>query len=276
MNDDRPTDDDAMRDEPMLTAGELVLGLLEGAERMAALERLGGDPAFVAEVRRWEAALAPMFTGFAEREPSRDLYPDIRVRLDRVDGGEVTPLALARPAANENTPGSVPSAWRWGALASGGVAAVLAALLLTTPALRGPPAAPAPTIAQAPPAATRMMVAQLSGDEGEPRVVASAEAGNPMLRIRVLDMPGADIAPTGSVPVLWVIAGGGAPAALGALSGGTSSAGAGAVSQIAMRTALRKLIDDGATLAITYEPSGQAEYPAPTTPIVASGIISEL
>ena len=54
--------DQPMTDETrMLLAAELVLGLLSEADRAEALEKLARDPELAAEVRRWEAHLAPLF-----------------------------------------------------------------------------------------------------------------------------------------------------------------------------------------------------------------------
>ena len=123
-------------DERMLLAAELVLGLLDSAERSDALQLLATDAAFAAEVRRWEAQLAPLFAGFDQRDPPRDLYPEIRARLDRIEShrGRHESLAGDRPdAANENVPGGVAPAWRLAAMGSAAAAAVLAAVLLISP-----------------------------------------------------------------------------------------------------------------------------------------------
>ena len=120
------------RDERMLLAAELVLGLLDDGERAHALELLAQDPGFAEQVRRWEAHLAPLFAGFAPREPSRDLYPDIRARLNRIEavrtdrfGAATTDSTADRApaAANENDAQGVAPGWRWAALGSSAAAA---------------------------------------------------------------------------------------------------------------------------------------------------------
>ena len=143
--------------------------------------------------------------------------------------------------------------------------------------LRAGTAAP-PPMAKAEPDNRRLVVAQLSGEGGGPTIVASAEAGQPMLRVRVIDPDasgagGSRGAPSGAVPVLWVIAGAQAPQAVGVVPTAGTADGVG---QIELRAALARLIESGATLAITYEPGNAANYDAPTTPIVASGTLSPI
>lgn len=264
-------------DEHMMLAAELVLGLLEQGERSDALEKLAIDPVFAAEVRRWEAILAPLFAGYDLREPPRNLYPEIRERLDRIDELRRNRGGVVR-AANENEPGRVASGWRWAAFGSAGVAAALAVALLTSQTRQAPsldPSAGQPEVAASQPAAQHIFVAQLAGEDGTPRLVASAQEGQPTLRVRIINAGSAADEPAGTVPVLWVIAGDDAPRALGTLPR-ADGGGPEGVSQLRLRQALRGLIDSGATLAITYEPADAPAYDAPTTAIVASGTVSEL
>lgn len=264
-------------DERTMLAAELVLGLLEQSERSDALEKLAIDPAFAAEVRRWEALLAPLFAGYDHREPPRDLYPEIRERLDRIDELRRHRGAVGR-AANENQPERVASGWRWATFGSAAVAAALAVALLTSQTRQAAsldPSARQPEVAASQPTAQNIFVAQLAGEDGSPRLVASAQEGQPTLRVRIISTEVSADEPAGSVPVLWVIAGDNAPRALGTLPR-ADGGGSEVVSQISLRQALRDLIDSGATLAITYEPATAQTYDAPTTPIVASGTVSEL
>ena len=280
------------RDERMLLAAELVLGLLDDGERAHALELLAQDPDFAEQVRRWEAHLAPLFAGFAPREPSRDLYPDIRARLNRIDAVRMDRFGAAATdgiadrapaAANENDAQGVAPGWRWAALGSSAAAAVLAAFLVLGPSLGGGAGAPqtnevAPNaVAQneqqeptgQPAVAPRMVVAQLSGDEGTPQYVASIRQGDPVLRIRLSgDLREAP----GTVPVLWVIAGDNPPEAISTFGADQTHT----VDRIALKQALIDLIDSGATLAVTFEPADAKTYDAPTTPIVAKGTVSEI
>lgn len=266
-------------DEHVLLAAELVLGLLDMSERSDALELLATDASFAAEVRRWEALLTPLFAGFEPREPSRDLYPEIRARLDRIERRRVDePSAAALSAANENEPRGVAPGWRWATFGSAAAAAVLAGILLLSPVGGPGPAGPGqdlPAVADAQPEPRQMVVAQLSGEEGGPVMVASAEQGQPTLRVRLIDETVDGGEPSNMVPVLWVIAGDQAPQAIGALPRLLQN-GQEQVSQIALRQALVDLIASGATLAVTYEPADEATYEAPTTPIVASGTLSQI
>ena len=275
------------RDERMLLAAELVLGLLDDGERAHALELLAQDTDFAEQVRRWEAHLAPLFAGFAPREPSRDLYPDIRARLNRIEavrtdrfGAATTDSTADRApaAANENDAQGVAPGWRWAALGSSAAAAVLAAVLVLGPSISGGAGAPPPNaVAQneqqeptgQPAVAPRMVVAQLSGDEGTPQYVTSIRQGDPVLRIRLSgDLREAP----GTVPVLWVIAGDNPPEAISTFGADQTQT----VDRIALKQALIDLIDSGATLAVTFEPADAKTYGAPTTPIVAKGTVSEI
>ncbi len=264
-----------MTDETrMLLAAELVLGLLTEEERGEALEQLARDAELAAQVRRWEAHLAPLFAGFEDREPTRDLYPEIRARLDEIERGQKRVARLPPVAANENLPRRVASGWRVAAIGFAVIAAGLVGLQLVDP--RGDlPTRTAETVpVETGPDLNRILVAQLTGDQG-PRLVASAEEGQPMLRVRVVGADGAEDPPQGSVPVLWIIAGDQSPKAVGTIGAGRP-VHRGDVTTIALHAALRELLDSGATLAITYEPEGEGLYDAPTTPIVSSGTVSHI
>lgn len=117
-----------MTDEAPLTpleddealAAELALGLLEGAEAQAAVDRLSGDPVFAQAVRDWQERLAGLAEDLTPVMAPARARQNIRQRL----GHALPPL--------ENDPLERPSWWRRpvGALAGLLAAAALAVFLL--------------------------------------------------------------------------------------------------------------------------------------------------
>ena len=224
-----PQDRDAL-------AAELALGLIEGEERAAALRLQLSDPAFAAAVEGWRARLDPLCVGFAE-VPAPDIWPGIERRLDGAGG-----IAQLRR-------------WRFAALASGAVAASLAAVLLLRPL-------PAPIqIVRAP---ESVVVAQLDGGKSGALLAANYDPGQGMLRIRAVTMPESALAPE-----LWIIPADGVPRSLGLVS-------AHGLSRVGVPVAHRKLIHDGALLAITMEPRDGAPHEKPSAAPVAAGKISTI
>ncbi len=217
-------------------AAELALGLIEGEERAAALRRQLSDPDFAGAVEAWRARLDPLCAGFAET-PAPDIWPGIERRL----GGAGSSVQLRR--------------WRFAAFASGAMAASLAAVVLLRPL-------PAPVeIVRAP---ESLVVAQLDGGENGALLAANYDPGQGMLRIRAVTMPESALAPE-----LWIIPADGVPRSLGLVS-------AHGLSRVGVPVAHRKLIHDGALLAITMEPRDGAPHEKPSAAPVAAGKISTI
>ena len=217
-------------------AAELALGLIEGEERATALRLQLADPDFSAAVLAWRARLDPLYTGFAEVEPP-ELWPAIERRL----GGEGAMIQLRR--------------WRMAALASSAVAASLLAVLVLRPL-------PAPVeIVRAP---ERIVMAQLDGGETGALLAANYDPAQGMLRIRAVTMPASKLAPE-----LWIIPADGVPRSLGLVS-------AQGLSLVGVPEAHRKLIQDGALLAITLEPRDGAPHEKPSAAPIAAGKISTI
>lgn len=163
-------------------AAELALGLLEGAERAAALRRMLAEPDFAREVERWRTHFAVMFANYASVEPPADA-------LDRLGLGE----ADARP-------------WRWAT----GVASLIAAGLAVALVVR--PAPVAPPVSQPVPTTPLTFAAAMSGEADKPfAALFDARAG----QVRV---PAGVTVPAGKVAELWRIGADGVPHALGLLS----------------------------------------------------------
>ncbi len=228
---------EAMNPEDRSTlAAELALGLIEGEERAAALRLQLSDPEFSAEVEAWRARFDPLCVGFAEA-PAPELWPAIERRL----GGLGNVVALRR--------------WRFAAFASGAVAASLAAVLFLRPL-------PAPVEVVRMP--DNMVVAALDGGENGALLAANYDPGHGMLRIRAVAMPASNLAPE-----LWIIPADGVPRSLGLVS-------AQGRSMVEVPEAHRKLIHDGALLAITMEPRDGAPHEKPSAAPIAAGKISTI
>jgi anti-sigma-K factor RskA len=222
-----------------LLAGELALGILAGEDRARANRLRLSDPAFAAAVAAWTERLAPLGTGF-EEQPSPDLWPAIQRRL-----GSSEDVRIQRGLRR----------WRLGAIASGALAASLAAIIVLRSA-----SAPVEVVR----APERLAVAQLGAEDAPALFAANYDPAGGVLRIRAMRLPGSALAPE-----LWVIPADGVPRSLGlvARSG---------VSRVAVPAGRRGLLQDGATLAITLEPRDGAPHDAPSSTPIAAGKISTI
>jgi len=217
-------------------AAELALGVLAGEERAQALRLKLSDPAFAAAVAEWEQRLEPLHASFGEAEPP-SIWPAIERRL----GGSDTVTQLRR--------------WRFAAIGSGALAASLALVLVLRPL-------PAPVeIVRAP---DQIVMAELDGGEKGGLFAANYDPAKGELRIRAVHMPASDLAPE-----LWVIPADGVPRSLGLVS---------ATGMMRMPVAMphRKLMHDGAVLAVTMEPRDGAPHDKPSSAPVAAGKISTI
>lgn len=243
--DDAPSSDTG---EPVgdMTAAELALGLLDGADRAAALRRVLADPGFARDVEAWRLHFAQLF----------DLWPGVEAPdglIDRIDeslGGPVTGRRSRMP-------------WPGIAIVASAIAAVLLVMVLVRPigAPPGPPAVSQPVPVAAAPVSRTMLVASL-GDAKSPIAAAyDPVAGS----IRIAAAPAQ---PASKVAELWVIGGDGVPHALGLLAATTTTIG--------LPMADRARIGSGATLAISVEPPGGAPGDKPTGPVIATGVLAEV
>ncbi|NIJ65327.1 anti-sigma-K factor RskA [Sphingomonas leidyi] len=220
-------------------AAELALGLLEGEERALAMRLRLSDPDFAATVDAWGKRFEPLCAGF-EEQPSPALWPAIEHRLGG-PGERDSHRALRR--------------WRIGAIASGALAASLAAVLVLRPA-------PAPVeIVRAP---DRTVIAQLGSGDAPGLLAASYDPAGGVLRIRAVRLPDSKLAPE-----LWVIPADGVPRSLGLVA-------ADGVTRVVVDAPHRALLSDGATLAITFEPHDGAPHKAPSSAPIAAGKISTI
>jgi anti-sigma-K factor RskA len=142
-------------------------------------------------------------------------------------------------------------------LAAGAIAASLALVI----ALRPTPVAPPPQIVQtAPPP---VVVAQLTGAPGA-ALAARYDTAQGKIRLRTDSLPPSDLSPE-----LWVIPADGVPRSLGIVAARGDS-------DVDVKPELRKLIADGAILAVTMEDAATAPHKAPGSTPIATGKISIL
>jgi anti-sigma-K factor RskA len=218
-------------------AGGLALGVLEGEERAAALRHALVNPAFAGSVADWSRRLEPLYSGFAS-VPAPDLWPKIEAQLDgHSRSPEIRKLRF----------------WQSAALASGTVAASLAAAMIFTPiVVQEPGEMPA-----------QVVIAQLAGADGT-LLNAKLDVQNSRLSIRAVTLPDSE-----QVPELWVIPADGVPRSLGLIEPhGTT--------QVALPAALSPLLVDGALLAISLEEADGAPHTAPSSTPIATGKITAI
>lgn len=240
--------DDMSPDE--LLAMELALGLLEGSARSAAEARRAREPAFAALVAQWEEQLLPLADTLAPVAPSPGLWARIEAEVAaEARLAPAAPPARAAPVAWWNRPGP----WR---LATGALAALSLALIVTRP----PPAPPAQA-----PVARGYLAATLRSDSGAPLVTAALDPGRRAVLVAPVDAPALD----GRVPELWLIPADGRPRSLGLLDlGGTR--------RIEVPATVLELVAAGAVLAVSLEPAGGSPTGLPTGPVVATGKLAPL
>lgn len=227
-------------------AAELALGLLDGQARADALRLQLADPGFAAQVAAWEARFASLADEVAPVAPDARLWDGIAAQL---------PAAPASAASNGIVVAleTRVNRWRMAAVGSGAVAAALALVLLTQP-VPSPLPTPAPQLA----------VARIEGDTAGALVRARYDGSSGVMLLRIEGLESGQLAPE-----LWVIPAGGAPVSLGQIApSGTAT--------VTMDAPMRKLVQDGATLAITLEPVSPTPHAAPSSAPIAAGKITIL
>lgn len=233
-------------DEADVLAAELALGLLEGPELAAALERQIGDPAFARAVLRWRDHFALLAHDVPEVAPP----PGAAQRVIAAVRGTASPARAVplRPVSR------AVRWWQAAALAGGALAAGLAGVLVMRPATP-PPVATAPAAPQ--------LVAALKGKDDAQTLLVSVDATQ---RVRIA---GRLAVPAGRVAQLWLIAGEAPPRSLGLLR-------AEADAHLRLQAALPAGLAQGAVLAISIEPEGGSPTGLPTGPVVASGPVQTI
>jgi anti-sigma-K factor RskA len=168
--------------EDELLAAEYALGVLAGAERVAAEQRFARDRAFAQLVNGWEQRLAPWAAEIAEVSPSPELWDRIASALPArtQDGGLWQSLAF----------------WRGFSFAAGALAAVCLAAVIYLGSL----------------APQQPLVATIEGG-GHRHFVATVDTKRGTIAV----VPAAFSADATRVPELWLIPPDGKPRAVGLL-----------------------------------------------------------
>lgn len=230
-----------MSDERSLAA-EYVLRLLEGEELIEARNRIANDPDFAAEVRWWEARLAPLIDEVAPMTPSPAVWQGIARRM----GSAGAPLLSLRRGLKR---------WRAAAL----VSAMAAAILLMTNLRPDPPVQPSRSTSVQP---APLLLASLAGEEVPDALTI---AYRPQSRELIVS-PARLEAPTGRSRELWLIPAGGQPISLGVVATG--------VQRRTIPASVSNLMVAGATIALSDEPSGGSPSGQPTGTVLATGPLS--
>ena len=221
--------------DPDMLAAEVALGLLEEAERVAAMRRSLTDPDFAREVEWWRHRFAAMF----------DDYRPVAAPELQIDRIVAAPVAAPAPSR---------SGFRWAFVPLAGAIAASVTLLLSRPE----PVAPPPPVAQPQPT---LLAALAPTDQRGTPIAASIDLARNEVRVVA---PG--LAPAGKDAQLWIIRGG-VPHAIGLLA----RTGA---TRLPLPAAERAALNADAVLAVSIEPLGGSPEPTPTGPVVASGALA--
>lgn len=230
-------------------AAELALGLLEGDERVQAERELLRDPSFRASHAYWEALTEKWLDTVPPMRLESDLWPSINARL-------ANGPAYSGGIANGRSLGRAPvRAWA--------IAATMTALLSCTIAVHF----------YQRDLTTRhentSLARRLAITEGERKIGQIRDGTSNVLVTALYDPPSGTIdlrldVPRGPsrVPELWVIPADGRPRSLGTFPDATG--------QLRVQPAMRTLLTDGVTLALTLEPADGALHSAPTGPVLGT------
>ena len=242
---DKPPLDPEMRE----LAAEHALGVLSGEDLAKARELELTDERFRAEVARWTGRLSPLFDEVDEVAAPPSIWAVIQRRIGAT-------------ASNDNLVELNNKVATWRAVAGGmtAIAASLAIALVWT--LPGTQLTPEPVQRQSAPAP---MVAMLDDQGQGTKVMASWD---PAAQQLVLAVSGDLKADPSHSHELWVIPKGGKPSSLGMMP---------STKQMHMRLAetLARLLENGATIAISVEPRGGSPTGSPTGPVIASGALTQ-
>ncbi len=241
-------------------AGEYVLGVLVGAQRRAAEQRIDAEAAFAAEVSRWETHFMVLAGQIAPVPVPAYVWARIGSALGF--GAPARKAVAAERSPFWNNVG----VWRW--LGVGGFATAAVCTLALLNVMRVPETTPVPqppVVATAPVVAPLPMATTLARDDGKPGFVASVDQRSGRMTITPLD----PVIQAGRVQELWLIPADGTPRSLGIVSAERAQAGQVPEKWLA-------LLEAGAIFAITLEPPGGGPGGNPSGPVTAKGTIAFL
>ena len=241
-------------------AGEFVLGVLDGAQRRAAEQRINAEPAFAAEVSRWEIHFMVLAGQIAPVPVPAYVWARIGSALGF--GAPARQVVAPERSSFWNNVG----VWRWLGMGGFATAAVCALALLNV--VRVPETSPSPqppAVAVAPVVTPMPMATTLARDDGKPGFVASVDQRSGRMTITPLD----PVVEAGRVQELWLIPADGTPRSLGIVSAERAQA-----AQVPEKWLA--LLEAGAIFAITLEPPGGGPGGNPSGPVTAKGAIAFL
>lgn len=221
-----------MTDADDILAAEYAIGLLDPAEAVAVQDRARHDAPLSLRIAWWRDQLTPL----AERgavDPPAVVWHGIQRSL----------------AANDNPPAPA-NRWRSAAIAAMSVAAALVVYIGVVPP-------PQPTVVTRTVNAPAPMVAMLTGAHAVQVALVVDDQGHVRTNPASLDAGKGD-------PELWVIPADGTPRSLGIFDSHGRSAHA-------VAPAMRPLLTEGYTFAVSLEPKGGSPTGSPTGPVVATG-----
>lgn len=186
------------QNEEEALAGELALRVLSPTDEAAARSREASDPAFAAEVERWNDRLARFAEDIAPVAPSADLWPRIHASLPSND--------------NDRT-----AFWRRWALGSTGLlAASLVAIVVLSVGRDQPQITPSP---QGPTAEVVRVATLTLQDGGAPAMTLVYDPNTENLYLAPTDAMAGDE----RVPHLWLVMPEGGVQLVGAIDGSAAS-----------------------------------------------------
>ena len=233
---------------------DFALGALDGAALRAVELRLRRDPAFAADVARWQADLGPLADAIAPVAPPPSAWRSIERELFRDTAARAAPASVTALQ-------SALTLWRTLAFGAGTVAAIALGLLVVRPA-------PSPVVVRVPAAAPLGGLLAASMASPADKAVLITATYDPA-RGTVILTPAAADASKGKTPELWLIVGKDAPRSLGLITFKGAQAHP-------IPAALRARFGEGVTLAISLEPAGGSPTGAPTGPVVAAGKLAAI
>ena len=224
-------------------AAELALGVLEGEELARARASAAVDPQFAQEVAQWSGWFAPLLDEVEAVAPPARVLAAIEQRLgDREEPADN--VVYLRRRVN---------LWRGFAVGASAIAASLAMVLV----LRPPITEQVPVARQ--PGAP--MVAMMEAQDSAAKLVATWDPADRSLVVAAA----AGIAPVaGHSHELWVIPADGTPRSMGILPGADPM-------HMRVDAPMARQLAEGATLALSVEPTGGSPTGLPTGPVIAAG-----
>ena len=230
-------------------AAEYVLGTLRGRARARFMRWLRDHAALRRAVAQWEARVAPMGAVAQPVQPPRRVWAGIAARL----GTDPSPAA-----------GGGQAFWRRLSFVTSGMAAALvAAVLITSP--QSPTPAPAPVLVQAPPSnemGASYLAVLLDPATQVPMLVLSAGRTSHDLWVKTLDSR--IHVPEKSLE-LWALPAGQPPKSLGLVEPGEK------MSALKLAAVADTALADIPMLAVSLEPRGGSPTGRPTGPVLYSG-----